>query len=252
MLTEIHRPNDRHRIRQQMAPRDLIETAEMRKPRRPDLAPVRPLTAVANHIHAHLPLGRLDGRIRLPGRDGVALCEQQKMVDQRLHILLHRRAGRGRDLIVLDAHRAWRHLIQALMDDAQALAELLHPAQVAIIAVAVDADGDIELHLAVGVVRGALAYVPGHAGAAQHDAREAVVERVGGGDDADALGAPDPDPVVGEELLGLVDAVAELGGPLVDVVEEAEGDVGVHAAGADVGGVEAGAGDALVEFLGRC
>ena len=252
MLTKIHRPDNRHRIRQQMTPRDLIKAPQMRKPRRPDLAPIRPLTAIANHIHAHLPLGRLDGRIRLPGRDGVALSKQQKMVNQRLHILLHRRAGRGRDFIILDAHGARGHLVQALMDDAQALAELLHAAQVPIIAVAVDAHRDIELHLAVGVVRRALANVPRHAGAAQHDAREAVVERVGGGDDADVLGAPDPDPVVGEELLGLVDAVAELGGPLVDVVEEAEGDVGVHAAGADVGGVEAGAGDALVEFLGGC
>ena len=36
---------------------------------------------------------------------------------------------------------------------------------------------------------------------------------------------------------------------MVDVVEEAEGEVRVHAAGADVGGVEAGAGDAFVEFL---
>lgn len=252
MLTKIHRPNDRHRIRQQMAPRDLIETAQMRKPGRPDLAPVRPLAAIADNIHAHLPLGRLNGRIRLPGRDGVALCEQQEMMDQRLHVLLHRRAGRGRDLVVLDAHGAWRHLVEALMDDAQALAELLHAAQVPVIAVAVDAHGDVELHLPVGIVRRALTYVPRHPGAAQHDAREAVVERVGGGDDADALGAPDPDPVVGEELLGLVDAVTELSRPLVDVVEEAEGDVGVHAAGADVGGVQAGAGDALVKFLVGC
>lgn len=224
----------------------------MRKARRPDLTPVRPLAAIADDIDAHLPLGRFDGRIRLPGRDGVALCEEQEMVDQRLHVFLHRGAGRGGDFVVLDTHGAWRHLVQALMDDAQRLAELLHPAQIPIIAIAVHAHGDIELHLAVRIVRRALAYVPGHPGAAQHDAREGVVERVGGGHDADALGAPDPDPVVGQELLGLVDAVAELGRPLVDVVEEAEGQIGVHAAGADVGGVQAGAGNALVEFLGSC
>jgi len=39
---------------------------------------------------------------------------------------------------------------------------------------------------------------------------------------------------------------------LVYVVEQAQGDVLVDAAGADVGGVEAGAGDTLVEFLLSC
>ena len=111
------------------------------------------------------------------------------------------------------------------------------------------ADGDVELDLVVGVVGLGLANVPGDARAAEHDAGERVVERVGRVDDADAFGAPDPDPVVGEELLGLVDAVAELGRPLVDVVEKAEGEVLRHAAGTDVRGVESGAGDALVEFL---
>lgn len=36
---------------------------------------------------------------------------------------------------------------------------------------------------------------------------------------------------------------------MVDIVEEAEGKVLMYATGADVGGVETGAGDALVEFL---
>ncbi len=136
------------------------------------------------------------------------------------------------------------------MDDAQRLAELLHAAEVAVVAVAVDADGDVEVDLVVGVVGLALAHVPGHAGAAQHDAREGVVEGVGGGDDADALRAALPDAVVGQELFGFVDAVAELRRPLVDVVEKAEREVLRDAAGSDVGGVQAGAGDAFVEFLG--
>ena len=36
---------------------------------------------------------------------------------------------------------------------------------------------------------------------------------------------------------------------MVDVIEEAEGEVLGDAAGPDVGGVETGAGDAFVEFL---
>ena len=172
-------------------------------------------------------------------------------MDEGLHVFFHRRAGRGGDLVVFNPYRARRHFVEALVDYAQALAELLHPAEVAIIAIPVHAHGDIELHISVRVIRLRFANVPGHAAAAQHHAGERIIERVGSGDDADAFGAPDPDPVVGEEFFGFVDAVAELGRPLVDVVEEAEGEVGVYAAGTDIGGMEAGAGDALVEFLGK-
>ena len=135
------------------------------------------------------------------------------------------------------------------MDDAEGLAELLHAAEVAVVAVAVDPDGHVEFHLVVRVVRLALADVPGHAAAAQHDAREGVVEGVGGGDDADALGPAFPDSVVCEEFFGFVDPVAELGRPLVDVVEEAEGEILVNAAGADVGCMKTRSRDTFVEFL---
>ena len=123
------------------------------------------------------------------------------------------------------------------MNDPQTLPKLLHPAQIAIIAVAIDADRDVEFDLVIGIVGLGLADVPGDARAAEHDAREGVVECVGGTHDADAFRAPDPDPVVGEELFGLVNAVAELGRPLVDVVEEAEREVLRDTAGADIGGV---------------
>jgi hypothetical protein len=129
------------------------------------------------------------------------------------------------------------------------LSKLLHPAQIPIIAVSILTNWNIELDLVVGVVGLGLAYVPGDARAAEHDPGEGVVEGVGRVDDADAFGAPNPDPVVGEELFGLVDAVAKLGRPLVDVIEKAEGEVLRYAAGTDVRGVESGAGDALVEFL---
>lgn len=111
------------------------------------------------------------------------------------------------------------------MDDAEGLAELFHAAEVAVVAVAVDAHRDVEFHLVVRVVRLAFAHVPGYARASEHDAGEGEVEGVGGGDDANALGAPFPDAVVCEEFFGFIDAVTELGRPLVDVVEEADGEV---------------------------
>lgn len=105
------------------------------------------------------------------------------------------------------------------------MSKLLHPAQIPIIAVSILTNWNIELDLVIGVVGLRLAYVPRDARAAEHDPGEGVVEGVGRVDDANAFGAPNPDPVVGEELFGLVDAVAKLGRPLVDVIEKAEGEV---------------------------
>ena len=201
-----------------MTTRDLVKAAQVRKARGADLAAVRPLAAVTDDIHAHLALWRLDGRVRLAGRHGVALAVEQKVVDQGLHVLLHGGAGRRRDLVVLDLDRAGGHLVQALVDDAQRLPELLHAAEVAVVAVAVDADGHVELDLAVGVVGLRLAHVPWHAGAAEHDTGEGVVECIRGGYNTNALCTADPDAVVGQELLGLVYPVTKLCRPLVDVV----------------------------------
>ena len=136
------------------------------------------------------------------------------------------------------------------MYDAEGLAEFFHATEIAVVAIAIHAYWDIELDLIVGVVWLAFSHIPGDAAAAEHDAGEGVVEGVGGGNDANAFGPADPDAVVGEEFFGFVDAVAELSGPLVDVVQKAEREVLVDAARTDVGGVEAGARNAFVEFLG--
>ena len=129
------------------------------------------------------------------------------------------------------------------------MSKLLHPAKIPIITVSILTNWNIKLDLVIGVIGLGLAYVPGDAGAAEHDPGEGIVEGVGRVDNADAFGAPNPDPVVGEELFGLVDAVTELGCPLVDVVEKTEGEVLRYAAGTDVRSVQSGAGHALVEFL---
>ena len=174
------------------------------------------------------------------------------MVDERLHVFLHRCAGRRGDFVVFDSDGAGGYLVEALVDDAEGLAELFHAAEVAVVAVSVDTHRDVELHLIVCVVRLAFADVPGDTASSEHDAGEGVVEGVGGGDDADTLGPTFPDSVVGEQFFRFVDAVAELGGPLVNVVEEAEGKVLVDAARADVGCMEAGARDSFVKLLSSC
>ncbi len=172
------------------------------------------------------------------------------MVDQGFHVFFHGCAGWGGDFVVFDADGAGGHFIETLMYDSERLAEFLHAAEVAVVTIAIHTYRDVELNLIVGVVGLAFSHIPGDAAAAEHDAGEGVVESVGGGNDANAFCPADPDAVVREEFFGFVDAVAELSGPLVDVIEEAEGEVLVDAAGAYVGGVEAGARNAFIEFLG--
>jgi hypothetical protein len=174
------------------------------------------------------------------------------VVDEGFHVLLHGSTGWRGDFVVLDADRTSRHLVEALVDDAQGLAELLHTAQVTVVAVAVDTDRHVELDLAVRVIGGALADIPGNTRTTEHDTGEGEVESIGGRDDTDTTETVDPDTVVRQHLLGLVDTVTELGGPLVDIIEEANGNILMNTAGTDIGGVETGTRDSLIEFLDIC
>ena len=244
-----HSTDDGDGVGQQMPPRDLIHTSQMGESRSPNLAPVRPLAAVRDKENTHLALGRLDGAVSLSRRDCVALGVEQEVVDESLHVLLHCGARRRGDLVVLDLDGTSGHFVQALVDDAEGLAELLHAAEVTVVAVTVDADGDVELDLVVGVIGLGLADIPRDTGSTEHDTREGVVEGISSADDTNTLGTADPDTVVGQELLGLVNAVTELGGPLVDVVKKTNGKILGNTTGANVGGVKTGTRDTLVEFL---
>lgn len=137
------------------------------------------------------------------------------------------------------------------MDDAERLPEFFHAAEVAIVAVAVDADGDVELDLVVCVIWLGFADVPGHSAASEHDAGEGHVEGFGCGNDAYAFRSSNPDAIVGEEFFGLVYAVTELCRPLVDVVEKANRQILCNPARSHVGGMQSSTGDTLVELLHR-
>lgn len=232
-----------------MTARHLVEAAQVSETRSANLAAVRPLRAVGDDKDTHLTLRGLDGAVGLSRRDGVTLGVEQEVVDESLHVLLHGGTGRRGDLVVLDLDGASGHLVQALVDDAEGLTEFLHTTEVTVVAVTVDADGNVELDLVVCVVGLRLADVPGNTGATKHDTGERVVESISGADDTNTLGTADPDTVVGQKLLGLVDAVTELGGPLVDVVKKTNGKILGNATRADVGSVKTGTRDTLVEFL---
>lgn len=232
-----------------MPPRDLVHAGQVGETGRPDLTPVWPLATVRDEEDTHLSLGCLNGAVGLTGWHCVTLAEEQEVVNKSLHVLLHSGA-RGRcDLVVLNLDGAGGHVVEALVDDAEGLAELLHTAKVAVVAVTVDTNGDVEVDPVVGVVWLRLTDIPRDTGSTEHDAGEGVVDGIGSRDDTNTLGTANPDTVISQHLLGLVDAVTELSCPLVDVVEQTNGEILRHATRADVGSVKTGTRDTLVEFL---
>ncbi len=83
-------------------------------------------------------------------------------MNERLHIVFHLDARRRRNFVIVDDHGAGivAQPVNALSDDAIRLTHLLDTNQVAIVAVAVHADRNIEIHLIVDFVRLLLAQVP--------------------------------------------------------------------------------------------
>src|SRR5437763_547699 len=72
--------------------------------------------------------------------------------------------GRFDDLRDFGVDGAVRHLLQSLLDDAARLPHLFEADEVAVVRVAVLADGHVEVEVCVGGVRAAFAYVPCDAG----------------------------------------------------------------------------------------
>ena len=241
--------NNSDGVSEKVTTRNLVETTQVSETRSTNLAAVRTLAAVTDQVHTHLTLGGFNGGIGLTGGNGVTLGEEKEVVNKSLHVLLHGGTGGRGDLVVFNADRAGGHLVQTLVNNAEGLAELLHTAEVTIVAVTVDTNGNVELDLVVGVIGLRLADIPGNTGATEHDTSETHAEGIGGINHTNTLGTGLPDTVICKQLLGLVDAVTELGGPLVDVVKETNGDVLGDTTGADVGRVQTGTRNTLVEFL---
>ena len=205
-------------ISQQVTTRHLVKATQVGKAGGTNLATVRTLAAVTDQENTHLSLGSLNGRVGLTRGNGVTLGEKQEVMDQSLHVLLHGSTGRGHDLIVLDTNGTSGHLVQALLDNSERLAELLHAAQVTVVAVTVDTNGDIKLDLVVGIIGLGLPDIPGNTGATEHDTGETHVESISSVDDTDTLGSGLPDTVIRKQLLSLINTVTELRSPLVNII----------------------------------
>ena len=152
----------------------------------------------------------------------VALGEQLEVVDQGFHVVFHLDARGWHDLVVIDHHRAgiFPQPVDALANDAVGLAQFFHAHEIAVVAVAVDAHGDIEIHAVVHFVRLFLAQVPFHTGAPQHRTREAELHGALRRHDADVDRPLLPDAVVRQQRFVLVDAARKLVRERLDEIQQ--------------------------------
>ena len=193
-------------------------------------------------------------------------------MDERLHGSFHLGSAGGHALCVVRPHVALRHLVQALLNDPQALPHLQHPHQVAVVAIAVGADRHVKVHQVICVVwldLGNLSNshirrtsylrfpkIPFDASASKHHTTASPVNRVLSPnvlchvnwhihnwnlivvgchvvstkyqylrDDSNVNDSLLEQSVVSDQVLHLIQPLAELGNELVDVIKKTNWDV---------------------------
>ena len=213
----------------------------------PDVHALRLRRTVGDDVAAELTPGALDRGVDLALGHLESLGEDLEVVDQRFHGLVDAGPGRRGDLLVLDAVLTGRHLVEHLVEDANRLTDLVQPDRVAVEAVPVGPDDDVEVDLVVAEVRLVAAEVPRVAGRAEDGPGRPEGERLLGGDHADALQPSPPDRLAGHERVELRQTVGQRLEGAQQVVTPSIGQVGRDAAGPDVVVVHPQSGDDLEE-----
>src|SRR5436190_7753580 len=204
---DVLRCDDRNHVGDHMTARHLVECRQMRKIGGPELEAIRLVGAIRYRVDAEFALRRLDGGVHLPCRNVDSFAEELEVMNELFHVLLHLFARRRCDLVVRRDDGSWIYAqpFDALPDDPIRLAHFLDAHQIAIVAVAIQTDGNVEVHPIVNRIRLFLAQVPGDAGTAQH--RAGKTERNGARScyRSDAHRALLPNPIVGEKRFIVVD-----------------------------------------------
>jgi hypothetical protein len=185
--------HDRHRVGDQVALHEQSDGLEVEVRRVVDAHPERLVGAVADDVRRVLAARAFDRAV------GAARARPQQP----------RQLGDDRPV---------RHLVEALVDDPQALLDLVDAQQVAGEAVAPDARRDVEVELRVDRVGVRPADVEGHAGGTQVRSGKAHAQRGLGINCAEAAHPPDEDLVLVEQALVRLEL---LGGPAHPVPEAA-------------------------------
>ena len=168
------------------------------------------LRAVRHDVAAVLATRPFDRDVRLTGRHGEALRVDQEVLNQRLHLGVDLVLRRRHDAAILDAPLADRRdALERLAADLDALPHLRHAHQVAVVDVAVAGADDIEVERVVARIREGATHVVVAAGGTGDRAVEAPVIAILQRDDADTARAIEPDRVLGDQRLVLVQLAGE-------------------------------------------
>ena len=240
---DVERAQHGGHVRQHVPAAQVVHGLEMREARGADLAAVRLVGAVGDEIDAELALRSLDGGINLALGHMEALGVELEVMDERFHRPLHVTALGRDDLAVRGIDRALpfrgAKLLEALLHDARGLPHLLHADAVAVVAVAVLADRDVELEFLVALVGLRLAQIPRRARPAHHDPREPPRPRLVERDDSDVNVALLEDPVVRQQAFEVVADLQERIAEVPYLVDELRREILVDAARPHIGRMHA-------------
>src|SRR5580692_4107525 len=136
----------------------------MGKARGTDAGSITHGVAIAREVVAVDPLGGLDQLDRLAGRYHGAPGDGEEVGDQGFDVLQHALARRRARERMIGFVGPRGHVLEALTDDAAALAQFFDPNDASIVGVAALANGYLELEVLVAGIRTCLAVIEGAAG----------------------------------------------------------------------------------------
>ncbi len=169
------------------------------------------------------------------------------MVDQLLHPELHVAPVGREEILVRRAHRPRAQAVEALPDDSHRLLHLLDAAEIAVVDVAVLPHRNLEFVRLVAEIRRRLPHVVGNAASTERRAGAAEIDRLLGGERADADRALHPYPILREQILVLSERGREFREELAHRRHEGIRDILEETAHAEVRGRHTGAGAQVVQ-----
>merc|ERR1712212_1013801 len=244
----IHGTNDGDNVSQHVVLANVVHEGKVEEAGGLDLAPVRLGASVRDKVDSKFTLRCLNSCVGGSSRYLETLGEKLEMVDKGLHGGLHLCPAGWDALGVVSPDVSLRHLVQALLDDSQALPHLQHSHQVAVVAVAVGAHRHVKVHKVVSIVWLRFPKIPFDASASEHYPTASPVDRILSRDDADINDSLLEQPIVGDQVLHFIKSLAKLCDELVDVVEKTNWDVLMNSSWSNISSMHSSSTGAFIEL----
>src|SRR6185312_15031429 len=168
-------------------------------------------SSVGNHVVALLAAWTFNRDVSLANGRTRAFHHVLEVVDHGFHSTRRLGLGRENHARIVDVDRSVRKTVERLPHDARGLAHLLDANEIAIVHVTVDTDRHIEIVGLVVEIWKVLAHVVRDAGCAYHRPGQSPVDRLFRAHHTEPDRAADPDAVVRQKLLDVIQHLVESG-----------------------------------------